>query len=94
MSLNSELAEAMDLDADQRGVLVGEVVAGGPADEAGLRGGDRQVELDGQPVQVGGDVIVAIEDQPVNQFEDLVSYLASDTSVGDTIASDRLARRR
>jgi S1-C subfamily serine protease len=85
MTLNAELAEAMDLDSDQRGVLVGEVVAGGPAEAAGLRGGNREVELSGQPVQVGGDVIIAINDQEVTEFEDLVSYLASSTRVGEEI---------
>jgi serine protease Do len=85
MSLTSELAQAMDLADDQRGVLVAEVVAGGPADAAGLRGSDRQVDLDGQQVAVGGDVIVAINDQPVAEFEDLVTYLARSTRAGDTV---------
>jgi serine protease Do len=84
-SLNAELAQAMNLETNQHGVLVSEVTSGGPADKAGLHGSDREVTLDGQPVQVGGDVIVAINDQTVGEFDDLVSYLARSTSVGDTI---------
>jgi S1-C subfamily serine protease len=85
MSLRAELAEAMGLDANQRGVLVMEVVEDGPAAEAGLRGSDREVEIEGQEVPVGGDVIVAIEGQEVKEFEDLVAYLARSVSVGETV---------
>jgi serine protease Do len=84
-SLNSQLAAAMDLPDDQRGVMVAEVVDGGPADMAGLLGSDQQVDLDGQQVAVGGDVIVAINAQPVTEFEDLVTYLARNTGAGDRV---------
>jgi len=84
-TLTSELAQAMDLGAKQRGVLVGEVTSGSPADEAGLRGGDNQVDANGQQVQVGGDVIVGIDGQSVNEFDELVTYLARSTDVGDTV---------
>jgi S1-C subfamily serine protease len=82
-SLDSELAEAMDLDAEQRGVLVVEVVSGSPASEAGLRASDRPVELAFGEARVGGDVIVAINRQPVSGFDYLVTYLARYTSVGE-----------
>jgi serine protease Do len=84
-TLRSELAEAMDLPATQRGALVVTVVEGGPAEEAGLRGSTRQVEIDGQELLVGGDVIVAVDGQPVNDFEDLTTYLARSGQVGQAI---------
>jgi serine protease Do len=84
-SLNSELAEAMDLGADQRGVLVVEVTADSPAAKAGLQGSDKQVELSSGQAQVGGDVIVGINGEPVKEFDDLVTYLARSTSVGDAV---------
>jgi serine protease Do len=84
-TLTADLAEAMDLDRDQRGALVIDVTDGGPAEEAGLRGSDRQVDVDGEQADLGGDVIVAIESQPVEEFDDLVSYLVSSTSVGDEV---------
>jgi len=84
-SLNSDLAEAMDLKSDQRGVLIGEVVTGGPADKAGLKGGDRTITLDGQDVQVGGDVIVAIDGHSVSNFEAFVAYLANSTTPGQKV---------
>jgi 2-alkenal reductase len=85
-SLNSELAGAMDLDSSQRGVLVVEVVAGGPAGQAGLRSSDGSFESMGRAVPIGGDLIVAIDSQPVTRFEDLVTYLARSSNVGDTVA--------
>jgi serine protease Do len=85
-TLTPDLAEATGLDADQRGVLVAEVTSGGPSDKAGLRGSDREVEIEGQQVSVGGDVIVAIDDQPVKEFDDIVIYLARSTEVGQTVS--------
>jgi serine protease Do len=84
-SLNSELAEAMSLDADQRGVLVVDITSESPAEKAELRASDRQVELDGGQARVGGDVIVAINGQQVHDFDDLVAFLVRSTSVGDTV---------
>ena len=84
-SLTADLAEAMGRDANQRGGLVMDVVEDGPAAKAGLRGGDREVEIDGQPVSVGGDVIVAVDGQEIVEFEDLVAYLVRNVSVGETV---------
>jgi S1-C subfamily serine protease len=84
-SMYAEAAEAMNLDSDQRGVLVVEVVDGGPADSSGLQGSNKQATISGQDVRVGGDLIVAIDGQPVEEFEDLVTYLARHTDVGQTV---------
>jgi serine protease Do len=85
-SLVPDLAEAMDLDSTQRGVLIAEVMPNSPADKAGLRGSDRQVEIEGQQVNVGGDVITAIDNHLVREMDDLIAYLASDTVVGQEIS--------
>ena len=84
-TLSPDLAEAMGLDADQRGALVIDVTADSPADHAGLRGSDRQAEIEGQTVRVGGDVIVGVDDQAVKEFDDLITYLGRSTEVGQTI---------
>ena len=36
-------------------------------------------------VSVGGDVIVAVDDEEVRTFEEMVSYLARNTEVGQTV---------
>lgn len=84
-SLTPQLAEAMDLPATQRGALIGEVVEGGPAEEAGLQGSERQVEIQGFPVEVGGDVIIAMDGEPINSMDDLITQLARTGSVGQTV---------
>jgi S1-C subfamily serine protease len=84
-TLVSELAEAMGYAREQRGVLVAQVTSGGPADQAGIQGSDREVEFNGQTAVVGGDIIVQIDDQPVKDFEDLTSYLARSTEVGQAV---------
>jgi S1-C subfamily serine protease len=84
-SFTPEIARAMGLDPGQQGALVIDVTEGGPADEAGLRGSDRQVTIDGIPMRVGGDVITQFNDRPVNGFDDLIAYLARYTTVGDQV---------
>ncbi|MCD6291498.1 MAG: PDZ domain-containing protein, partial [Anaerolineae bacterium] len=84
-SLQPDLAKAMGLKADQRGALVVDVVPGSPADKAGIHGSDRQVTIEGMTVRVGGDVITAIDGRPIEGFDDLVTYLARNTEVGQTI---------
>jgi S1-C subfamily serine protease len=84
-TLTSEMAGAMGLPATQRGTLVVDVTSGSPADKAGLQGSGRQVTIAGSTVRVGGDVIVAVDGQPVQRFEDLTSYLARHGKVGQTI---------
>lgn len=84
-TLTPSLAQAMGLNASQRGALVIDVTAGGPADKAGLHGSTQQATVDGQQVPVGGDVITAIDSQSVKSFDDIVAYLARSTNVGQTV---------
>ena len=80
----AELAATLDLPVDQ-GVLIAEVQPRTAAAEAGLRGGDREVEVMGQSVVFGGDIITAIDEQELRTFDDLVAYLVSDTEVGQEV---------
>ncbi len=84
-TINLELAEAMGVDPEQRGVLVIDVTDGSPVDEAGLRGSDKTIEIEGQEALIGGDVIVAIDGEEVREFDDLIIYLSRSTSVGQTV---------
>ena len=84
-TLTPDVAESMGLDEGQRGALVIDVVPGGPADEAGVRGSGRQAEINGQARRVGGDVIVAIDGEPIVEFDDIVVYLARNTEVGQEL---------
>ncbi|HID62885.1 MAG TPA: trypsin-like serine protease [Anaerolineae bacterium] len=84
-SINFELAEALHLPVD-KGVLVGEVISNGPSAQAGLRGGAREVLIEGfvEPVSAGGDIIIAINDTEIRSMDDLITYLES-TIVGQEV---------
>jgi 2-alkenal reductase len=84
-NLVPDLAKGMKLDAGQRGALVQEVMPGSPAEKAGLRGSDQQITVDGQTLNVGGDVITAIDNQKVLQMDDLIAYLARNTKVDQKV---------
>jgi S1-C subfamily serine protease len=84
-TITVEMVEAMDLPV-QNGVLVFTVEQGGPAQKAGLRGGTRVVNVAELPMQAGGDIVVGINQTPVKRFEDLINYLAAQTSVGDVVS--------
>jgi S1-C subfamily serine protease len=84
-SLNPEVAAAMDLDDTQRGALVVDVIPDSPADDAGLQGSDRQIEIEDMELRVGGDVIVAIDGEPIKTFADVAAYLARSTAVDETV---------
>jgi 2-alkenal reductase len=78
----------LDLDPQQRGVLVAQVLEGGPAERAGLRGADRRIETEFPsicPTIAGGDLVTAIEGQPVSSFDEMLTYMARYTSPGDTV---------
>jgi 2-alkenal reductase len=79
-----ELVSALKLPVT-KGVLVAAVVEGGPAEHAGLRGGDQQVTVRGIPVRSGGDIITAIDGDPINSFDEMIAYLAAQKQVGQTV---------
>ncbi|HSL42683.1 MAG TPA: trypsin-like peptidase domain-containing protein [Anaerolineales bacterium] len=74
--------EALGLNT-YTGAYVLDVVPGGPADQAGIRGGTQPTEI--ERLQAGGDIITAIDGQPVVNFDDLLSYLTTNKSPGETV---------
>jgi serine protease Do len=77
------IAQTLDLQ-QPRGFLIFAVETTSPADVAGLRGGDRVVSIDGRPVVVGGDVIIAIDNTQIQGAEDIEALLAS-KKIGESI---------
>jgi 2-alkenal reductase len=81
-------AEALDLPRSARGALVLAVLRGTPASRAGLRDGDRDIETAYPticPDRAGGDLIIAIDDQPVAGFDDVLIYLTRYTAPGTEV---------
>lgn len=85
-------AEALGFAPDVRGAYVMEVVSGGPASRAGLRGATTATDVilglsATGPVYLprGGDLIIAIDGQPVKAFDDILVYLENEKSPGDKV---------
>ncbi|NHX35495.1 MULTISPECIES: S1C family serine protease [Halolamina] len=78
------LAEANGLES-ARGVYVAAVPTGSPADGV-LQGGTESVTVEGSPQPTGGDVIVALDGRRVDTTGQLGTYLALETSPGDTVS--------
>lgn len=74
VSITRDLAEGLALDVEE-GVLVVQVIRGGPADQAGLREGDRDVAIGGVRFRLGGDIITAINDNKITSMEQLVRQI-------------------
>jgi S1-C subfamily serine protease len=75
-ALYPQLAERLELDTDHGG-LIATVVPGGPADEAGLRGGDGNIIFQAQRLRVGGDVILSVNGREVVEPSDLSEMISA-----------------
>lgn len=78
------MARDLDLSAE-RGVLIAEVIRNSPAERAGLRSGRRTVSYKGRQIPIDGDILVRIDDQTLNNFDDLLIYLSRYTSPGQEV---------
>ena len=81
--ISPELADEIGLPVDH-GLLIVQVTPGGSADLAGLRGGTERAYLGNIPIMLGGDLIVAIDDQKVDDEQDL-SQVMNNHRAGDTV---------
>jgi 2-alkenal reductase len=70
-TVTPSLAKNVGFPAEE-GAAIQNVVRNSPAEGAGLRGGNERKQFAGLPVEVGGDVIVAIDGEPVDTAEDVV----------------------
>ena len=87
--LNRLWREGFDLPSDQRGAYITEVFANTPAADAGLQQETGSVSQSGDPTSgtnFDGDIIVSVDNQPVESMDDLIAYLALNTSPGEEIA--------
>ncbi len=81
--IGPELAEEIGLPVDY-GLLIIQATPGGSADLAGLHGGSERAYLGNIPIMLGGDLIVAIDDQKV-QDEDDLTQMMNNHRAGDTV---------
>jgi S1-C subfamily serine protease len=68
-----------------RGILVVQVMKDSPADKMNLLGGRKIVQVGGYRLPMGGDIIIAVDNNPVATLQELVVYIEINKKVGDTI---------
>ena len=78
------IADRLGLD-EPRGFLVMDVVAGSPAEKAGIQRGNEDTVIDGIPIKLGGDVIIAVDNNTVRKIDDILAYVEMKKSVGDDL---------
>jgi S1-C subfamily serine protease len=81
--ISPDLADELGLPADY-GLLIVQTLPGGAAARAGLRGGTERAYLGNQPIMIGGDLIVAIDDQDVQDQQEL-GHMMNSHRAGDSV---------
>jgi len=79
--LSPDMAKAAGLPTNYKGVVVGSVMAGSPAEKSGLLG----VTQDANGVTHLGDIITAVDGHPTKQIDDIINYIDTQKNVGDNI---------
>ena len=81
--IGPELADEMGLAADS-GLLVVQVVPGSAAERAGIRAGTERAYLRNIPITLGGDLIIAVDGQAIEEQQDL-SHVMQNHRSGDSV---------
>ncbi len=79
-----DIAAALKLN-QSKGFLVIDVTPGSPAAKGGIRGGNKQIEINGRPIKLGGDIITSVDNQSVSKIDDILVYLEEHKKIGDTV---------
>lgn len=83
LPIGPELAQEMGLPADN-GILIVRVTPGGAAEQAGLKGGNERAYMGSSAIMIGGDLIVAIDGDPISDQQDLANVMNKHRS-GDRV---------
>jgi S1-C subfamily serine protease len=73
-TITPDLAKAINLPVAE-GVIVQSVVKGGPADKAGVEGGNTSATIEGAEVSLGGDIITEVNGKKVTGMDELVEII-------------------
>jgi S1-C subfamily serine protease len=84
VDVNPEIADRMELE-NTTGFLVVDVVEDSPAYQAGIQAGNETENINGNPINLGGDVIIGINGDNVRGINDILLYLSRETEVGQEV---------
>jgi S1-C subfamily serine protease len=83
LELTPRLARALNL-VPTKGLMVASVKPGSPADVAGLLGGTKSVQAGNTVIVLGGDVITAVDNRPLETADEFLNYVET-KHPGDTV---------
>jgi S1-C subfamily serine protease len=84
IDITPEIAEAIGL-TEARGFLVTDATAEGPAAKAGIQGSDLLTDINGREIELGGDVILEIDNKTVSKIDDILTHLEREKQPGDSV---------
>lgn len=84
VDVTPDIVEAMDLNLS-RGFLLTYVAPNSPVEKAGIKVGNKTVIIDGKRINVGGDIIIGIDDLQVRKLEDLLVFIEYNRSPNDSV---------
>lgn len=88
VDITPAIGKALNLSlANSKGFLVTDVNANGPADKAGIQGGDRIAKINdtNREINLGGDIVIGVDGKTVRNIDDLLTYLEHKKTVGDQV---------
>ncbi len=80
--ITPDLAQSSGLPRNYKGVVVGTVQAGSPAEKAGLQA---VTQNDSSTTQHIGDIITGVDGHPLRSIDDLINYIDLHKSIGDNV---------
>jgi S1-C subfamily serine protease len=83
VEISPELSNEIGL-AESSGLLVLQVAPGGPAEKAGIKGGNSLKVIGGSEIPIGGDVIIRIDGNAIRNLDDFRNLLRG-KEVGDEL---------
>jgi S1-C subfamily serine protease len=87
-TITDEIAQAVNLPVEE-GALVQDAFDGGPADKAGVQGGRTQATVAGNELQLGGDIVVAVDGDKISSMDEVVE-LVGKKKPGDEVELELL----
>jgi len=91
--IDPDLAKVLGLK-DAVGFLIITVVENSPASKAGLIGSEKTIQVEGTNYQIGGDIILSVDEIDVRKIADILIHLQRAKSVGDEMVLEILRDNR
>ena len=86
MNLSKNHKKALELEENIYGVMIVDVMIGGPAEKSELKGYQETISDNYNSYPSGGDIILSINEIPISSMNELSSVLFENHSSGETIS--------